>query len=257
MPTITITVSPIDRGWSMGDPLELEVDTTNRMDFLFKLIAKQKKIPKSRFVLKFPPSIELRWDKGLVGNKAPWSIRRCGIYQGLNIIIEPSFPLAWLWEPIQYYEDSYMDECVEVIKGNPDEQLSLQEIALSTFKPPPLFMTLRCFLRKYPEIFQMEINQNNNSGAGLVIVRLNKPIENHTFTPTHTMSSSRPSTSTSRASSRPSSRPSSRSGIISPPHSDHDDNNSGIVAKPPNPPVLRKNLTGTTHIVGVISPTMI
>eukprot|EP00615_Pteridomonas_danica_P007378 CAMPEP_0114353352 /NCGR_PEP_ID=MMETSP0101-20121206/18602_1 /TAXON_ID=38822 ORGANISM="Pteridomonas danica, Strain PT" /NCGR_SAMPLE_ID=MMETSP0101 /ASSEMBLY_ACC=CAM_ASM_000211 /LENGTH=204 /DNA_ID=CAMNT_0001494151 /DNA_START=10 /DNA_END=621 /DNA_ORIENTATION=- len=204
MPTITITVSPIDRGWSMGDPLELEVDTTNRMDFLFKLIAKQKKIPKSRFVLKFPPSIELRWDKGLVGNKAPWSIRRCGIYQGLNIIIEPSFPLAWLWEPIQYYEDSYMDECVEVIKGNPDE-----------------------FLRKYPEIFQMEINQNNNSGAGLVIVRLNKPIENHTFTPTHTMSSSRPSTSTSRASSRPSSRPSSRSGIISPPHSDHDDNNSG------------------------------
>jgi hypothetical protein len=42
----------------MGQPLELEVDTTDRMDFLFKLIAKQKKIPKNRFVLKCPPKME-------------------------------------------------------------------------------------------------------------------------------------------------------------------------------------------------------
>ena len=34
-------------------------------------------------------------------------------------------------------------------------------------------MTLRCFLRKYPEIFQIETNRNNGSSSGLLRVRLN------------------------------------------------------------------------------------
>lgn len=270
MPPIKITLSPIDRGWSMGNVLELEIDTTERLDNLFKLISKIKKIPKNRFVLKYPPSNILKWDKGSIGNKAPWSIRRCGIYGGLSIIIEPSFPLAWLWEPMQYYEDCYMDECVEAIKGHPEKKLLLQEIALTTTKPPPLFMTLRSFLRKYPEIFQMEINPNNNSGAGLVTVRLNQPQDRNSIPEAPHISPSSPSRPSSRPSSTPapSSRPSSRSGVGSRPassasrrgehtiekHDDNDDVNKMIV---PPPPIYRHNLTGTVHVVGVMSPTVV
>lgn len=58
MPSITITILPMDRGWIMGKPLELELDTTDRMDYLFKLIGKTKKISKNRFVLKYAPKME-------------------------------------------------------------------------------------------------------------------------------------------------------------------------------------------------------
>jgi len=172
---IKITVEAVDREWKMGHDLEIEIDTTDRMDALFDLISKKKNIPKNRILLRVPPDEELLWDKGSVGGKSEWSVRRCGIYDGLRITVEPVFPLAWLWESAQYYEDFYMDSIVESIQSSETGKLTLQEIALATSKPPPIFMTLRSFLRKYPEVFQMEVNQNSNSGAGLVYVRLNSP----------------------------------------------------------------------------------
>lgn len=172
---IKISVEAVDREWKMGRDVMIEVDTTCRMDALFKQISEMKNIQKNRFLLRIPPEEELLWEQGNVSGKAEWSVRRCGIYDGLRITVEPVFPLAWLWESPQYYEDLYMDSIAEAIQKSETGKMTLQEIALATSKPPPIFMTLRSFLRKYPEVFQLEVNQNNNSGAGLVYIRMNIP----------------------------------------------------------------------------------
>ena len=54
------------------------------------------------------------------------SIRRCGIYDGLEISLSPCFPLAFLWEPMQYYEDLYIEHIYDAIKNHPDGCMTLQ-----------------------------------------------------------------------------------------------------------------------------------
>lgn len=182
-----------------------------RMDEFFRRISNIKKISKSRIVMKVPPTKVFRWEGGEIGEKADWSLARIGIYNKIIVTLEPSFPLAWLWEPMQWYEDFYMDLIVaELMKDREEglgEGLLLQEVAKRTVKPPPIKMTLRAFCRKYPEIFHMETNKNNGSASGLLRVRLNQQLPFVT------------SDGASAAS------------------------------------IVRKNMTGTSHIIGTIIPT--
>ena len=281
MAPVMLTIGAEDRGWVMGFDIQVDLDTTTRMDELFRLISKIKRIPKSRFVLKVPPFLkapskaepdpsvsftEFRWDKGDVGGKADWAVRRCGIYDGAKVTVEPTFPAAWSWEPLQFHEDSYMDAIALAISAHPERRMTLQELAMATIKPPPVFATLRTFLRMYPEVkkrrtrpwgrvhdtsrrpsqrlgsdpsceiqgimtnlilncaprlhfclptaqvFQMEVNRNNSSGAGLVYVRLNTP-----------------------------GRPLRRDGALA----------------PLGAPISRTNCTGKTHAIGTIGPTVV
>jgi len=190
MPLITVILRGVDRGWKMGRDVPMEIDTTLRLDAFFRLIANKKSIPKTRFVVKLPassagaanipdvernPQKQFEWENGKVGGKADWTVRRCGIFNAIVVVVEPSFPLAWLWEEQQWYEDVYMDLVAGAIRSSDDKRLTLQELALQVAKPPPLYMTLRTFLRKYPEVFHLEVNQNSCSNSGLVTVRLNAP----------------------------------------------------------------------------------
>ena len=101
----------------MGRDIKIDMDTSTRLDKLFRLIAKAKQISKSRIVLKIAPFMppptkaepspipvipEFRWEKGAVGGKANWPVRRCGIYDGARVTVEPLFPQAWAWESIQW-----------------------------------------------------------------------------------------------------------------------------------------------------------
>ena len=155
-----------------------------RMDEFFRRISTMKKIPKSRIVMQVPPSKEFRWENGEIDEKADWSLARIGIYNKILVTLVPSFPLAWLWEDPQWYEDFYMDLIVEELKkdqrgksqGLYGQGLYLQELAERTTKPPPIKMTLRAFVRKYPEIFQVERNSNHGSASGLFRVRLNRAL---------------------------------------------------------------------------------
>ena len=51
MAPIVLTIGAVDRGWSMGEDIRLEIDTQTQMKEVFQLIAARKSIPKSRFVI--------------------------------------------------------------------------------------------------------------------------------------------------------------------------------------------------------------
>ena len=109
------------------------------------------------------------WDGGKVNGKADWTVRRAGMHSKLIIKVEPVFPLAWLWHEMDYYEKQYRTSIRDAFAEGGQERMTLQQIALTTEKPPPLRCTLRAFLRKYPEQFHLEINQNSS----VVTVSLN------------------------------------------------------------------------------------
>jgi hypothetical protein len=119
MAPVTLTIRAVDRGWVMGPDIQLEIDTLTPLREVFVLLKARKRVPKSRVVLKVAPFLDAptrkdpdppvslvsyRWDKGEVGGKGDWGVRRCGIYDGVMVTVEPSFPAAWAWEPLQWHE---------------------------------------------------------------------------------------------------------------------------------------------------------
>ena len=169
MPLLKVTVRGVDRGWTMGRDVPMEVDSSLRFNAFFHLIASTKDIPKSRMVVKLPaaaagaastpdelrnPQKQFEWDRGRVGGKGDWTVRRCGIFSGVIVLVEPCFPLAWLWEERQWYEDAFIDTIAEAVRTSDEKKLTLQELSMQAAKPPPLYMTLRAFLRKYPEVIR-------------------------------------------------------------------------------------------------------
>lgn len=156
-----------DRDWIMGEEFETEVMNNCRLDTLFKLISAEKKIAKKRFTILVPPDKRYRWANGkckdLKGQeRADWTVRRLGMFNKMVLQVNPTFPLAWLWHDMLWYEHSYIRLIKEAIDKTPEKVLTLQEIAKTVDKPPPIKDTLRVFLRKWPEHFQLEMNQNAN-----------------------------------------------------------------------------------------------
>jgi hypothetical protein len=45
-----------------------------------------------------PLTCRFEWEKGKVQGKADWPVRRCGVYDGLRVVVSPVFPGAWAWE---------------------------------------------------------------------------------------------------------------------------------------------------------------
>ena len=35
--------------------------------------------------------------------KGDWPVRRCGVYDGLRVVVSPVFPGAWAWETNEWY----------------------------------------------------------------------------------------------------------------------------------------------------------
>lgn len=172
---INVKIRPKDREWIMGDDLVLEVNAKEMtlVEF-FYLISETKKIPKSRFRLVVSSIRSFEFRRGVVydnsnNDRGDWTVKRAGIHSKLILIVQPIFPLAWLWHDIEWYEDNYIDYIREAIISSSNQKLTLQQIAKTTKKPPPIFSSLRCFLRRFPDIFYMEVNQNN----GFITVSIN------------------------------------------------------------------------------------
>jgi len=168
--SILVHFAALDRGWEMGPDLFLEMSNQTTMEEMFRKISEEKDIPVHLIVMKIPPTKVLSWDGGKVSDKADWTLKRLGVHQKMVITLEPAFPLAWLWEPMDFYEQAYINDLREAIEQSPEGTLSLQELAKATTKPPPIFLTLRVFIMKFPEIFHIEINCNTD----MYIVSMNK-----------------------------------------------------------------------------------
>lgn len=165
-----ITVHAVDRDCAMGDDLVLEIDPNSRLDEFFQLLSERKKIPKCRMVVRLPPDRRFLWQNGRCGDRADWSLRRLGVSSRAPIVVQPTFPLAWLWEDEQWYEDKYLAGIKAAIEEAPQQALTLQELAVAVEKPSPIMKTLRTFLRQYPDSIAMETNVGN----GVITCRINK-----------------------------------------------------------------------------------
>ncbi|GMH46968.1 hypothetical protein TrRE_jg10616 [Triparma retinervis] len=149
--------------WNMGDDLRIEVSPTLAFrDFALK-VKEIKGIPliRMRFQLRSGEIKESKWER---------TLRQVGIYDKGKVRLEPTTPFCWQWEPIEYY----WQKTVEALVENCDPKLGCSFAHLKEKVPlPPTMKSVKLvsFIRKYPDIFQIEVN---TSSTDTMWVHINK-----------------------------------------------------------------------------------
>lgn len=81
-----------------------------------------------------PRPLRFLWEKGKVGGKAAWPVRRCGVYDGLRVVVAPLFAGAWAWETTEWCEANARARREGVREGGEREYTPASVIELRTFK---------------------------------------------------------------------------------------------------------------------------
>ena len=92
-----------------------------------------------------------------------WQLKRLGLSNGNVLIVEPTLPGAWTWNPVEWYEERVLGECLEVVRNSANGISSLKELEARVQFPPIFKMSLRVFLRKWPD--KIVLHTNTNTGA--------------------------------------------------------------------------------------------
>lgn len=93
-----------------------------------------------------------------------------GIYNKGTVKLEPTTPLCWQWEKIEYYWEKTVKALVENI--DPQDGCNISHLFRNVSLPPPMYaVDFTTFMRKYPDIFHMERNTTGNDN---IHVTLNK-----------------------------------------------------------------------------------
>jgi len=171
---INITIKAMDEDWEMGPTLKLTLEKTLTVNDLVQKIKEIKGIPISRMNLFLPPARVVdrkKWDNSLMQNS---------IYDKGNLIIRPSTKGCWMWEPIEYYWERTLEDIAS--KVDAEDGTSLETLEQKVVFPYPMKrsgVVLSDFMRKYPEVFQMEVNTR---GEREIHCRLNEGYKLPTWT---------------------------------------------------------------------------
>ena len=129
---------------------QLEINPQIRFLDLANKIKEIKNIPLSRMKFLLPPAREVKkekWEKNL---------RQVGVYNNGTLRLEPTTHCCWQWEPIEYYWSQTVEKLLEMIDVK--EGTAYADLVKAVPLPPPMRDTkLAAFMRKYPDVFHMEV----------------------------------------------------------------------------------------------------
>mmetsp|Transcript_49856 Transcript_49856/g.59973 ORF Transcript_49856/g.59973 Transcript_49856/m.59973 type:complete len:187 (+) Transcript_49856:192-752(+) len=172
---IRIQIQAYDKGWKMGNDLNLCVSPEISWEELGSIIRKHKQcIHPSRMTFILPPARPIA--------KEQWKmcLRQSGVYDESMITLEPTLSGVWLWHPIDYYRKEFLDGIIKLVKARsaPVEiyggGVPVKSIRKYVALPPPLRREdYLPFIRQYPEIFLVEVNTVTKK----TIVRMNTNLE--------------------------------------------------------------------------------
>ena len=128
------------------------------------MVRVEKGIPLSRMEYCLPPARaipESKWDKGL---------RVVGVHNNGLVKLCPTTAGCWEWEKIEYYWEETVKAVLEAV--DPKDGTWLGEVREKVVMPEPMKkVNLAAFLRKYPDVFRMEVNTSGELDD--ILVRLN------------------------------------------------------------------------------------
>jgi len=157
-----IKIRAFDGDYQMGDDLKLTLPPETTIHELAEKVKEIKGIPISRMLFVLPPNRELKkWEKNL---------RQSGVYNNGVVRLHPTRENIWEWEKIEYYWNQVIERTMELI--DPKDGTALTELVQKVEMPRSMRrVSLVQFLRKYPDIFQIEMDTTSHQQA---IVYLNK-----------------------------------------------------------------------------------
>eukprot|EP01039_Chlorochromonas_danica_P010011 gene10008-11071_t len=142
-PSVDIILRPMVDGWTMGEDWEVTRPLASTFVELKEFIEEERGINRNRI------QIRLR-GKIIVPNREKWTLRRMGIAAGFILLIEPTLLGSWWWNPISHYQEQLLQQ-VEVIIDERGGGLFYSELVEVLQPPPPIKVSLRVFLRSFPE----------------------------------------------------------------------------------------------------------
>lgn len=157
-----VIIRPVDYGWVMGDDWQVRVAVDSSIPDLKHMISRERQIPFCRILIRMPDG------KYQDKKREKWTLRRNQITDGSIIQVEPTIRGAWTWNTPKWYRDNLirdinalLDAATNGIAEN--HRLTTEELMnAGLFVPPPLGdITLRTFIRSYPEHFQMHCDMTS------------------------------------------------------------------------------------------------
>ena len=142
--TVELIIRPVDGEWSMGDDWVVSYPYSKTLNDIKAYIEEEKGISQHRIQLRLKGKI-------IPSNRENWTVRRYGIYDGYIVQVEPTLTGSWLWHDLDYYAEKLLSEVIEEIRKTECGSIQLSELD-GLVKVPPCFpISLRVFLRRYPE----------------------------------------------------------------------------------------------------------
>ena len=148
---LTLYLRPVDGNWIMGEDETLEVGLGGPVFTIMEKIAERHGMS--------PYRIRLR---PMGGEKTPllpqsrysWKLKRLGLEDFGLYQVEPTIPGGWVWHPMEYYLEKFNHDLIHTIRGY-GSCMAIEELAKKVFIPPFIKTSLRVYMRKYPECFQI------------------------------------------------------------------------------------------------------
>ena len=148
---LTLYLRPVDGNWVMGEDEKMEVGLAGPVFAILEKIAQKHGMSPHRIRLrpmggeKTPLLPQSRYD---------WKLRRLGLEDFGLYQVEPTIPGGWVWHPMEYYIEKFNNDLVHTIRGY-GGCMAVEELAKKIFVPPIVKTSLRVYMRKYPERFQI------------------------------------------------------------------------------------------------------
>jgi hypothetical protein len=168
---ITVIIRPFCGDWQMGE------DWTLRISFLATFVDLKEFIEEVKGISRHRIQIKLK-GKLLTGTREKWTLRRMGIYDAYVIQIEPTLVGSWWWNDYYYYVDILLRQIETIIDEKPDGGIFLSDLIPLVQIPPPVKVSLKVFIRSYPERLHVHCNTVENT---YWIEKLKSTIEIPTF----------------------------------------------------------------------------
>ena len=181
---INVIIKAIDHNdWVMGEDLNISTFPDITLGILVKMIISRKDGMLRHHVnqMKFSLKSNTTDDKETLLDQIKFwdtSLKKCGIVNNTIITLRTSSK-CFLWHPIEYYKEVFIQKVINVLESNKNEQEEKENIMsldddggmnIATLKklalpfPPPLQkLNFISFLRSYPDIFYIETCMNREN----------------------------------------------------------------------------------------------
>mmetsp|Transcript_8074 Transcript_8074/g.13557 ORF Transcript_8074/g.13557 Transcript_8074/m.13557 type:complete len:172 (+) Transcript_8074:513-1028(+) len=147
-----LTVKAVDGEWEMGEDLVLEIEDFTTVYEIKEMIKAERGCPISRQRIDVEPK---EAHHGTI-DSCPFEKLGLDMNGEAIITVAPTRHNAFLWHPLQYYEDKLAAETQAYLEARGGGPVDLAKLGREVRPPPPLRYKLKVYLRKYPETFHLE-----------------------------------------------------------------------------------------------------